>query len=291
MAKRIKSEIGNVIMIPVTNELYCIARVINKAEDTCLYELYISKPFGLNDEINLENIMKCKKVMTWGYDDFIKKGRWKIVDNIMPNYPIEMPYFLCDNGIANGQIVLYLQKGDYNDPLKQSGEKIFITSEEAGQYMKNGITNSGIGFPYATESVFRMHLIYNNFLTEESPLPEDYVDERQEKERKELEPFTYFRENNKFYIILEIDGEYRKEIFEQFGYNGTGDDWEELAKYYIAKNMPELLEMVEFDSESGTFVALCRKGKPFKKFLKEFKNACEDDETMSEMLGNVLKSS
>lgn len=291
MAKRIKCEIGNVVMIPVAKDLYGIARVINKVEDTCLLELYITKPFKSSELIKLKEILKCKKVITWGYGDAIKRGEWKIIENIEPTEDIEMPYFRSAENCSVDEIRYYLQKGDFDNPLRLIGERIYVSLDEIRKYMRNGITSSGICFSGAVEKVFRLQMQYNNFLSEDAPSIPDITLNKRETKKAEFEPFIFFRNDNGIYTItLEADGEYRQQIFDEFkddGWLGNGTDWESLAMYYLENNMNEALEQIEFDSEAGMFAAYSKKCRIFKKFLKGFKEACENDEIMREMLKNT----
>ncbi|MBR1737283.1 MAG: hypothetical protein IJ736_09750 [Firmicutes bacterium] len=294
MAKRLKSVIGNVVMIPVSEDGYGVARVLNKVHTVCLYEMYMAGPFKSRDEIKTEDVMKCKKVIDWGDDDHIRNGRWEIIENIVPEEEIEMPYFIdWADSYYTGNRKYFLVRGIFNDFLHYNDEdRIDIKDEEVEKYKRMGITSAGASISGSgTEYIFRTNLIYNEMLTEDSPQAPEYVDERAAKEAKEFEPFAYYKDDGKYCVTLISDGEYRQNLFDEFkddGWLGSGDDWEHLAEIYIHENMKEDLKEIKFDSEAGMFAAYFKRARTAKKFLKGFKKACEDDEIMRSMLKNAL---
>ena len=158
-----KIEIGSIIRIPLQNDRFGIARIISIVDDTCLFELFISKVFNSKEQIDTSIILANKKVYIWGYNTNIKNKKWKIIDNIIPEKNFEMPYFIDSSFYLEEPIHrLYLQKGDIFNPLCGVGKKIYISEDRAKELFKTGILNAGIAFPKAIISVFINQLRFNN---------------------------------------------------------------------------------------------------------------------------------
>lgn len=160
-----KVNIGDIIAIPIKEKRYGMARIINKVEDTCLFEMYIAGPFSYPSDINFDKLMNFRKVYSWCYDDYIKKGKWQVIENVIPSEKIKMPYFTDSSYYSDIEDMrVFLIKGDSTLPAKGIGEKIFITRSEAVEYRRNGIMSIGIAFPDTMEIEFRRQLGFNNLV-------------------------------------------------------------------------------------------------------------------------------
>ena len=103
MAKRIKYKIGDVFLIPISDKLSGVGRVLRKNMSTILIEMYQMKPIKNIHEYRRENILSSKPlVIHWCYDDGIKSGIWQIVDYQEVPDKIEMPYFWTQDA-GNGK--------------------------------------------------------------------------------------------------------------------------------------------------------------------------------------------
>lgn len=96
---------------------------------------------------------------------------------------------------------------------------------------------------------------------------------------KEIKPFFWTTHEHTASVCLNV-GEYCADLFEtrvKEGFLGNGYDWESLAIVFLKEKMPEIIENIEFDSESGMFCAYSSAIAELKKFILEFKKACEDE--------------
>ena len=138
MARRIKYKIGDVFLIPLTEELYGVGRVLRKCYDTILIELYSMNPIKNVSEYKYENVSVNKPlVIHWCYDDGIRLGLWKIVDNQPVPEKIDMPYFWTQDA-GNGKY--FISKGT-EDSFRTEAEHIEISKKETYQYETEGIGN------------------------------------------------------------------------------------------------------------------------------------------------------
>ena len=60
------------------------------------------------------------------------------------------------------------------------------------------------------------------------------------------------------------------------GLQGTGFDWDQLAKRYVEEQAPALKGKLEFDSQKDLFSVYARDEAALRTFIRGFREACED---------------
>ena len=60
------------------------------------------------------------------------------------------------------------------------------------------------------------------------------------------------------------------------GLQGTGFDWDQLAKRYVEEQAPALKGKLEFDSQEDLFSVYARDEAALRTFIRGFREACED---------------
>lgn len=110
---------------------------------------------------------------------------------------------------------------------------------------------------------------------------------------KFTEKITPFRwndfEKGKSSVCLNV-GEYKNHIFltrEDEGFEGSGYDWASLAKVFLSERLPELQYSIKFDPEGSMFCAYSDKYEDLQKFILTFKNICENDEVIIDILSRA----
>ena len=112
----------------------------------------------------------------------------------------------------------------------------------------------------------------------------------------QIYPFMWYEDHYKqaYSISLGITifppgDDYKSELFKsRWGFIGTGGDWESLAKVFIRKNMPEIKDMIDFDSERIMFCAYSQDEESIKRFITEFKKACDDDKAIKKLFKRAI---
>jgi hypothetical protein len=95
---------------------------------------------------------------------------------------------------------------------------------------------------------------------------------------EQIKPFFWVEHENSVSVCLNV-GEYKDEIFqtrENEGFEGNGYDWESLARVFVEEQVPELSDKIDFDSEGSMFCAYSKDKEALKRFILQFKEACEN---------------
>ncbi len=74
-------------------------------------------------------------------------------------------------------------------------------------------------------------------------------------------------------------GTYLQEVFDtcaEEGFEGSGYDWESLAKVFLEEKCPSLREKIGFDPEASMFCAYSKDKEALADFILQFQAACED---------------
>ena len=105
-----------------------------------------------------------------------------------------------------------------------------------------------------------------------------------------IEPFSWHEHDDSSFSLTLYVGEYKNDIFEtraDEGFLGNGYDWESLAHVFLDEKMPELSEIVNFDSESSMFCVYSKNADSLKEFALNFKSACEDDKLIYDLFSRA----
>ena len=99
-----------------------------------------------------------------------------------------------------------------------------------------------------------------------------------EEFKQEIAPFFWVEHKDYASVCLEA-GIYLQEVFDTRageGFEGSGYDWESLARVYLEEKMPELVDSLRFDPEAGMFCVYSKQTEDLWAFIRGFKRACED---------------
>lgn len=138
MAKRIHYKVGDIFLVPLEDNLNGVGRVLKINQATVFMELYRIKPIvDISGFIYDEAVKEKPIVMTWCYDDALRKGIWEIIDNKPIEKEVDMPYFWHQDAADKKY---YIQKGT-SDSFRTFGERIEISKDETYKYESEGIGN------------------------------------------------------------------------------------------------------------------------------------------------------
>lgn len=105
-----------------------------------------------------------------------------------------------------------------------------------------------------------------------------------------ISPFFLVEHGNNLVSLCLCTGIYKKDLFEtriNGGIDGNGYVWDSLAKIFLQKMMPELLDKVKFDLESSMFCAFSENKNAILEFAITFHKMCEDESLMRELISRV----
>ena len=116
-----------------------------------------------------------------------------------------------------------------------------------------------------------------------------------EEFNKQLEPFKLmvFDEGTEDVwatLVLWLGEDYKQNVFdtrEEEGFVGNGYDWNALATVFLEEKMPELMEVLSFDSEAGMFAIGSEDVEAVKKFAVGFKALCDDESAMTDLFSRA----
>ena len=105
-------------------------------------------------------------------------------------------------------------------------------------------------------------------------------------------PFSWLDyDNGKAGVSLYAGEQYKKELFatrKKEGFSGNGYDWESLAQIFIQEKAPDLQEQLEFDSERGMFCVYSSDRDALERFIRSFKEACENNDLIVELFSRAI---
>jgi len=108
----------------------------------------------------------------------------------------------------------------------------------------------------------------------------------------QIKPFLWhIHDDGSASITLNKSDNYKKALFktrEKEGFEGSGDDWEALAKGFVDRICPDMKQIIEYDSEHLMFCAYSKDILALKCFITEFKVACENDALISDIFSSVV---
>ena len=106
---------------------------------------------------------------------------------------------------------------------------------------------------------------------------------------KLIAPFFWREHNNNFSVCLNA-GDYKQEIFakrEEDGFEGNGYDWCSLANVFLKEYEPQLNNYINYDPEAGMYCAYSDNPEALKRFVINFKKACENDYIIYDLLSRA----
>lgn len=117
-----------------------------------------------------------------------------------------------------------------------------------------------------------------------------------EEFNKHLEPFKLmvFDEGTEDVwatLVLWLNEDYKQNVFDtrlEEGFVGNGYDWNSLAIVFLEEKMPELMEVLSFDSEAGLFSIGSEDVEAVKKFAIGFKALCDDESEMVDLFSRAI---
>ena len=113
---------------------------------------------------------------------------------------------------------------------------------------------------------------------------------------KQLEPFKLmvFDEGTEDVwatLVLWLNEEYKQNVFDtrqEEGFVGNGYDWNSLATVFLEEKLPELMEVLSFDSEAGMFAIGSEDVEAVKQFAIGFKALCDDESAMTDLFSRAI---
>lgn len=109
--------------------------------------------------------------------------------------------------------------------------------------------------------------------------------------KQTLAPFFWVEHDDYFSVCLYAgDVDAYQAVFDSRadeGFEGSGYDWTSLAVVFVAEQLPELVEIIEFDPEAGMFCAYCSDEQALKTFVLAFKEALENKELILDIFSRA----
>ena len=91
-------------------------------------------------------------------------------------------------------------------------------------------------------------------------------------------------------LVLWLNEDYKQNVFDtrqEEGFVGDGYSWNSIATVFLEEKMPELMEVLSFDSEAGLFSIGSEDVESVKKFAIGFKAMCDDESEMMDLLSRA----
>jgi hypothetical protein len=100
-------------------------------------------------------------------------------------------------------------------------------------------------------------------------------------------PFILYTGETQSLILLDRDMVPRFHVFEErAGWLGNGHDWTSIARVVVDEHLPDLKDDVNFDSESGMFVAI-GSAEVLRRLGREMKKVFDDESSIRDILGRA----
>ena len=117
-----------------------------------------------------------------------------------------------------------------------------------------------------------------------------------EELNKQLQPFNFmvFDEGTQDVwpsLVLWLNEDYKQNVFDtrkEEGFIGNGYDWNSLAIVFLEEKMPELVDILSFDSDEGLFSIGSEEVEAVKRFALGFKAMCDDGTEMTDLISRAL---
>lgn len=92
-------------------------------------------------------------------------------------------------------------------------------------------------------------------------------------------------------LVLWLNEDYKQNVFDtrkEEGFIGNGYDWNSLAIVFLEEKMPELVDILSFDSDEGLFSIGSEEVEAVKRFALGFKAMCDDDTEMTDLISRGI---
>ncbi len=109
-----------------------------------------------------------------------------------------------------------------------------------------------------------------------------------EKFEREIAPFTWCGYEKTASVCLDAGRPFLQEIFAEQGWEGSGYDWESLARVFLEERCPDLIEKVHFDPEADMFCAYSDDMEAMRFFIRSFRQICEDRVCAADLLSRAV---
>jgi len=110
-----------------------------------------------------------------------------------------------------------------------------------------------------------------------------------EEIREKILPFVLLEYDDEISFSLSA-GNYKDKIFEirlDEGFNGSGYDWNALARVFLNEQMPQFIDEIKFDSESSMFCTYSKNKGAILEFAIHFHMMCENEKLMKELFSRA----
>ncbi len=104
--------------------------------------------------------------------------------------------------------------------------------------------------------------------------------------KEQISPFVWVEDEESVSVVLGA-GKYLQEVFDAQDFEGSGYDWEGLAKVFLDEKRSDLSEKIHFDSEAGMFCVFAEDSEALQDFICSFKVACEDRPLIQDLLSRA----
>lgn len=104
---------------------------------------------------------------------------------------------------------------------------------------------------------------------------------------EKIAPFTWVDHGKYVSVCLSENHGYLQEELNAAGFEGSGYDWDGLARVFLEERCPDCIDNIEFDSEAGMFCAYSKNTAALQEFICSFREACEDSALISDLLNRA----
>ncbi|WP_212831344.1 Imm51 family immunity protein [Catellatospora sp. TT07R-123] len=89
------------------------------------------------------------------------------------------------------------------------------------------------------------------------------------------------------YSLLFDDFDDYVDIFDEQGWEGNGYAWEGVVQVMLAERVPEILDQIEFDSETGTFSVTAASEEPLLEVVAVIREAVVDLDVLADAIARA----
>lgn len=104
--------------------------------------------------------------------------------------------------------------------------------------------------------------------------------------KDQISPFVWVEDKESASVVLGAN-RYLQDVFDAQDFQGSGYDWEGLARVFLDEKRSDLSEKIHFDSEAGMFCVFAEDTEALQDFIRAFKDACEDRPFIQDLLSRA----